>query len=285
MKIGLLLSGGMGKGAYHIGALRAIERYIPREAVTLISASSIGCLNAYAYATGNLSGAEEMWHSLNTISDKVLITDIFKSAYLKRVIAELAVPSCTVPLYISLLPLRPRNRTVAYFDMRDITDLEERKLFLQASVALPTQTRSVPIRDNRYFDGGVVDNNPITPFIGADDLDCIIALYFDHSVKAFDDPRLGNRVLKICFDDGVRIKNELCLTEASIRQMIKDGEEHTTNILDFVFGGGETDTETIRSRLRSYNKLNENAKNEKIFTIARAISVLNNASQTFLNNT
>ena len=61
MNIGLVLSGGMGKGAYQIGALRALNEFIPLKEIKYISCASVGVLNGYAYATDNLDVAEDIW--------------------------------------------------------------------------------------------------------------------------------------------------------------------------------------------------------------------------------
>ena len=45
MNIGLVLSGGMAKGAYQVGALKAINELFPKGSIKYISASSIGVLN------------------------------------------------------------------------------------------------------------------------------------------------------------------------------------------------------------------------------------------------
>lgn len=52
--IGLVLSGGMGKGAYQIGALTALNEFFYPSDFEYVSAASIGVLNTYAYLTGNL---------------------------------------------------------------------------------------------------------------------------------------------------------------------------------------------------------------------------------------
>ena len=47
MHIGLVLSGGMGKGAYQIGALTAIDEFFNPSEFEYVSAASIGVLNMY----------------------------------------------------------------------------------------------------------------------------------------------------------------------------------------------------------------------------------------------
>ena len=44
MNIGLVLAGGFAKGAYQIGALRAIREYFEPEDIEYVSASSIGII-------------------------------------------------------------------------------------------------------------------------------------------------------------------------------------------------------------------------------------------------
>ena len=50
--IGLVLSGGMVKGAYQIGALKAISEYIQPKDFNCLSCSSIGTLNGCACVVG-----------------------------------------------------------------------------------------------------------------------------------------------------------------------------------------------------------------------------------------
>ena len=84
MKIGLVLSGGMAKGAYQIGALRAINKFIPRDEITCISCASIGVLNGYAYVTDQLDVAEKMWKGLCSNGNRFLVTQMLKSSLLLK---------------------------------------------------------------------------------------------------------------------------------------------------------------------------------------------------------
>ena len=61
MHIGLVLSGGMGKGAYQIGALTAISEFFAPSDFEYVSAASIGVLNTYAFLTNNLPKARDTW--------------------------------------------------------------------------------------------------------------------------------------------------------------------------------------------------------------------------------
>lgn len=66
-RIGLVLTGGGGKGAYEIGVWRGlVAKGITNFAA--ISGTSIGGLNGYLVARGNLDDAEELWRKLGNAS-------------------------------------------------------------------------------------------------------------------------------------------------------------------------------------------------------------------------
>lgn len=84
--IGLVLSGGMGKGAYQIGALSAIKEYFPPSDFEYVSAASVGALNTYAFLTNNLDNAKQIWENVNLQGSKRFITSVLKSTFLQDVI-------------------------------------------------------------------------------------------------------------------------------------------------------------------------------------------------------
>ena len=72
-KIGLVLAGGGGKGAYHIGVWRALRQYGIDKNISSISGTSVGALNAALFSVGDYELAEDIW--LNLSYDKVLSVD------------------------------------------------------------------------------------------------------------------------------------------------------------------------------------------------------------------
>ncbi len=63
-EIGLVLAGGGTKGAYEIGAWRALEEAGAMAQITGISGSSIGAFNSALFANGDLPLAEKIWRSM-----------------------------------------------------------------------------------------------------------------------------------------------------------------------------------------------------------------------------
>jgi len=73
-KIGLVFSGGGGKGLYEIGVWRAMERLGLAKNIVAVSGTSVGALNAALFAQGNLAKAEEVW--MNMSPSDVLSIDL-----------------------------------------------------------------------------------------------------------------------------------------------------------------------------------------------------------------
>lgn len=63
-KIGLVLSGGGGKGAYEIGVLQALQESGLN--FSCVAGTSIGAFNAILASSGNLEDAKHIWLKLNT---------------------------------------------------------------------------------------------------------------------------------------------------------------------------------------------------------------------------
>lgn len=70
MKLGICFEGGGGKGAYQIGAWKAIRELELEQYVTCVSGTSVGALNAALFYKGNYLIAEEVW---NNITDNDII--------------------------------------------------------------------------------------------------------------------------------------------------------------------------------------------------------------------
>ena len=63
-KIGLVLAGGGGRGAYQIGVWKALRKAGLERYITSVSGSSVGGLNAALFIQNNLELAENIWKSL-----------------------------------------------------------------------------------------------------------------------------------------------------------------------------------------------------------------------------
>ncbi|MBO4380602.1 MAG: patatin-like phospholipase family protein [Clostridia bacterium] len=187
-KIGLVLEGGGVKGAYQVGALRAIEEYgISFDGVV---GTSIGAVNGALYLEGGYSKLYEMWKDVDTdtifdIDPKYLrnlkqkdidldtlvyvgkcvfsISDILKNTHAKC--------SAFLTAHVSEEELRksPLDYGCVTYDLTDRRPIEvmkenvpEGKLvdYIIASATYPALPPKV-IDNKKYIDGGVWDNMPV----------------------------------------------------------------------------------------------------------------------------
>ncbi len=188
MKYGLTLEGGGARGAYHIGAVKAlVENGYEFDAVV---GTSIGAINAAFIAQGDVDVAYDMWHTLsfkdlfNVEEEKIqnamninldINTVKYLSSKLKKVIKEKGIDTLKIReiLEEKVDEEKIRNSDIKLglvtFCLSDksgeelyIDDIKNGDLinYLMASSNLPVFQR-VKLNDKKYMDGGVYDNCPV----------------------------------------------------------------------------------------------------------------------------
>lgn len=259
MNIGLVLSGGMAKGAYQIGALKALSNFIPFNEIKSISCSSVGVLNGYAYATDNLDRAEEMWKNLCCDGSRLIINQILKSSILQQNIKNIYQHGQNISssFYCSLLDWSHRN--IVYKDLSTVTN-DQVPLYLKASVAMPIYNHSVQIDDTSYFDGAMIDNIPVYPLL-KHELDYIICIYFDDTSYKFENTFFDNKILKITFPSENRLKQSFVFNRDNIEEMIVGGYEKTTHLMKMIFAEGYDNLEYI---YKTIDYINQNSKSSSL---------------------
>lgn len=233
--IGLVLSGGMGKGAYQIGALRALNEFLKPSDFEFISAASVGVLNTYAYLTGNLQKAYDIWASVNLQGDRRFITSVLRSSFLQDIITDI-VAEASIPgaFYVPLLDLQ--NKELGYYNFSDIPP-SAIDPYLRASIAMPFYNKGIKIEGKTLYDGAVVDNIPIYPVL-KNELDYVICIYFDDYNYVFEDYSYDNKIIKLTFPDNKRISNSVRISHESIMNMLEEGYHRTKAILSDIFADG-----------------------------------------------
>lgn len=259
--IGLVLSGGMGKGAYQIGALSAIKEYFPPSDFEYVSAASVGALNAYAFLTDNLDNAKQIWENVNLQGNKRFITSVLKSTFLQDVIETIATGApIENTFYVPLLDLA--NRDLYYYDFSVVTKTNIQQ-YLRASVAMPLYNKGIEIESHFLYDGAVVDNIPIYPLLEKK-LDYIICLYFDDVHYIFENYDYDNKILRLTFPDNKIISNSVCIQHDAILSMIAQGYQKTKMNLDFVFSHGLDDLDFIQHQISTINFTNPGTKTMRV---------------------
>lgn len=257
-KVGLVLSGGMAKGAYQVGALKAVNEYLNIQDIDYISSSSIGVLNAYAFISGKLSLAEELWKDVCCDENRRLITTVCRGAFLQQSIKKLINESDTISTYFYTTLYNIKKNALTYLNLSSI-DSKKRLPYLKASIAMPFYSKAVNIDNNMFLDGAMIDNIPIYP-LKNHDIDYIICIYFDECNYLFENEQMNSKIIKLIFSDKAMIKNSVCVDEQKINYMIESGYRYTKEILETIMVKGADDLEYIYRKIELYNKFNSNIK-------------------------
>jgi len=193
-KIGLVFSGGGGKGAYEIGVWRAMEELGLAKDIMAVSGTSVGALNAALFAQGDLAKAEEAWLgmrssdvlsiNLKNIAKELIVRGVVLSptvmAFIKvlsmngvfsrdgllRIIQDylddIVVKRRGMPCYACATQLPLLKAT--YFSLQEHRqeDIED---ILLASSAIPLVFPQQKVGNKTYLDGFIRDNTPIKPLI------------------------------------------------------------------------------------------------------------------------
>lgn len=207
-KLGLCLSGGGARGAYHIGAVQALDDLGIFKDVSVISGASIGAANAAILATNPIEVAKDLWFNMpkNPLGEQVSFIQQFKDKkldilnqglYSMQGMDDILLRHFkkdklkNIDFYISLTQSGQENsgfteviKTTFNHRVRKnveatylhINTLDEKTAIkaIQASCSMPGVFPPVVIDGFKYYDGGVLDNTPIKPLIDENCSDIIL---------------------------------------------------------------------------------------------------------------
>ena len=166
--IALALCGGGGKGAFQIGAWKALEEHGIMQNVKAISGSSVGALNAVLFALGDFKNAKHIWYKINNdvlLSPNTSNSDgIFSRQGLKEILQEIQLKKIYdsgIDIYVTVYDV---NAGTEYKHLNVLTVNEIIDVLL-ASSAMPILYDTVNFKNKEYIDGGITEygNTPIEP--------------------------------------------------------------------------------------------------------------------------
>lgn len=185
MKIGLLLGGGGGFGAYQVGVIEALTEYKLMDQVEVISSTSIGTLNALMILNGfsdeKISQAWRYFSQKNIYSIKNFtffttkrraLFDIDHMYLLMRRLFSLSkIRESDLKVYSTATEIKTRNIFRQLFSWsgkkRDIliNDAKMPYRTVLGAMSVPILFGSTRVNQKYYIDGGVKDNAPTDPLI------------------------------------------------------------------------------------------------------------------------
>ena len=300
MKIGLVLSGGGGKGAYELGVWKALKDLGISKHISVFSGTSIGAFNAILFAMDEIDKAEELWQEV-TMEQLVPISklELFKRGvglYLGEKNLQLVKKFLTDKLehgavdnkgaieimdkYLDCTRIKENGRTcyvactqlpnfnAKYFKINDYDEEIGKKMVL-ASASLPLIYDSTEVLGDKYIDGGLADNTPIQAVYG-ENCDIIIVVLLSKEATIEKSKYPNSKLIVIAPEtlDENAINGTLNLDMEAKRIRINEGYNDTMNrfepIMDIMRFIYEKDEEEKHPRLfKMYNSLKALKKEEQ----------------------
>lgn len=219
-KIGLVLAGGGGRGAYQIGVWKALRETGLDKYITSVSGTSVGGLNAALFIQNDLNIAQSTWDSISMRTILTPKTDsdqrfkrpsFYERDGLKKIISEELNMECfdksehncwitclrkdkwAAPQFeheeIYTLPDGTKivrkyvDESREYFNMKYYND-EQRMQILLATSAMPFIFPKEKMDGHEYGDGGTGiyggDNVPVKPLYEVDKCELIMIVHLDN---------------------------------------------------------------------------------------------------------
>ena len=297
MKIGLVLAGGGGKGAYELGVWKALDELKLTKYITVFSGTSIGAFNSVLFAMNDMKKADELWEEVTM--DKLV--PISKSELIKRGIGlyiggknlQLAKKFLNYKLehgaiandgaievvekYLDFNKIKENNKicyaactklsdfSAKYFKINDFDEETGKKIVL-ASASLPLIYDCTEVLGEKYIDGGIADNIPIQPVYG-ENCNIIIVVLLSKEVQVDRSLYPNSKLIVISPEnlDENTITGTLNLNTDAKRIRIIEGYNDTINKL-----------EPIKELFEYISKEEEERKNPILYKIYKWLRKVKN---------
>lgn len=223
IKLGLVLSGGIAKGAYQLGFCKAISDRKHSFEISALSASSIGILNGYALLVNKLDVAEKIWRNVNVSGFNNLCKNLLKYDAVYRFIDDFCCPELRVivPFYATYwIPpeIKPHYERIDVYGYPEICD------YLKAGISVAPIMKPVIINGAKYYDGAILENTPLIPLKNVD-ADVIIAIQFDNYIQKEIIDKINCPVIFLNLQDGNFKFDNFSADTVAVDKMINYGYE------------------------------------------------------------
>lgn len=270
MKVGLVLSGGGGKGAYELGVWKALNDLKLHKHIDVISGTSIGAFNAVLFSQDDMEKADALWNEVTmekliplskfellkkgvglfiggknpNLAKKLMLDKVESGAVTKEGAIEI------IDKYLDFKKFRENNKVcyvactqlpdfnVKYFRLNDYSD-KDAKAMVIASASLPLIYDCTEISGIKYIDGGVVDNTPIQPVYG-ENCDVIIVVHLSKEGRVDRTLYPNTKIIELRpenLEESV-LSGTLNLDDLAKKNRINQGYNDTINLVEPIISFG-----------------------------------------------
>ena len=249
MKIGVVLAGGMSKGVYEIGCLNAIADYFGKESIRCISASSIGSLIGYAFATNQTQTLIDELQNIDIQKTGSFFPKFSGNVELNAKIRGIVLDdhSTITPMYVTVWNFTENK--VEYVSFQSLSKKEVQN-YLSAAIALPIFNKGIRMNGCTFFDGAFVDNIPVFPLLN-EELDYIFCIYFDMQNYFFENEKFDEKIIKLYQFPTKQPWSNFTFDPSRFDNMIEYGYNYTYRVIKSVFSKEASDE--ISHRIQESN--------------------------------
>lgn len=259
-KIGLCLTGGGARGAYQIGAIKALDTLGIFKNIKAFSGTSIGAANVAVVASNSIHAAEEVWlnmpdNNIPKIEDdeekkRLRLPDFKRGIYSMHIFESVIKESVKFDalqkkeVYVTVSQggefeggfkelfksgfshYIKKDSQVRYMPLHEMDALEAHQSII-ASSSIPLFFSPVEINNHNCYDGGVFDNIPVTPLIenGCDE---IILIHLQKGgTRFFSNQKYEGVIIHEIKHAGKDLGKVLKFSQAQTKRLLKLGYEET----------------------------------------------------------
>ncbi|HNX16581.1 MAG TPA: patatin-like phospholipase family protein [Bacilli bacterium] len=251
-KIGIVLSGGLARGAVQLAFAKQMVEKIGYERLKLLSASSIGSINAYSIACKSYDQMLSLYRKFDIESTKALNLYV-RNRLFNKIFNGIESSEMVVPTYVTGTKLFGLETYYFYLNKMDRNSV---RTTLNISMSFPMVNGPHRLHKRTLFiDGGATDNIPIYPMLH-EDLDMVIILHcypkYYPPIKLFSDKT-------IVIDVDVTLELDKSITSFSfskdkLNDMADIGEAEGKRFAENIFS--DYDWESIKSRCFAFTNSN-----------------------------
>lgn len=288
---GLVLNGGGGKGAYQIGAFRAMRDAGISDLITAVAGTSVGALNMCLFNYDDGTVGEDIW---NHISPEQFVDPDVELIDGKEGLVKRDGLLDIIDGYLNLDKIRnnplPLYATVTEFDGEEDGKKEARylklngrsydeiKKILLATSSMPFIYESVEMNGLMYKDGGLTDNLPIKPLYDLGIRQFVVILLNHQGVVEVDKfPGSSFLIIKPSRDLGDLVTGTLDFTSKGAKVRMDLGYMDAARAIRF-FGDKTAPVDEItRIELRQFEnkQIVDNAMNDADENISKLNNLIN----------
>ena len=248
-KIGVVLSGCAGKGAYEIGCFQAIVEHFGKDNITCVSTASVGSFIAQMYGMGKEDELKQIFRDIDngeygrhmfgmSTNPKAVHT-------VQTILADARRPD--YEHYVSVWNVT--HKRVEYVPFHAL-NAEQLPQYMQAAISIPVFSKGIEVDGCVYLDGAMLDNIPVSPLLEKD-LDYIFCVYFDNGRYVFETPEFDRKIIKLYdFPNQDRLAS-MFYKFGTYNQMYEYGYDYAGRVIEQLFK--QTDPESVYEAIFAYN--------------------------------